>query len=594
MEVHSRQFTEEFRLRELERGRRSLFYFGVAILGFSAPDPGTGAPQIGAVHRELAEFLEGRAPHRPWRRALVCAFRGMGKSVWTTQAYPLWRGLYIVNFSTKIIENSSDNAKRNHFLPIIDLLTNSPRADYLQWLYEHRIPPGFAGTNSEQLKLVQTDPLANPTLSYWGTESAFEGAHPDLVVLDDPEGADAEKSNSANDDAWRTYQSTIPLLKHPLRSQVLIVATPHGRNPIVWRIRDREGWMSRADNERSEFKVYWQPVLNESGESAWPERFPLEYIQALSREDIFDQQYMLRRGLSTLSLFNMTVVRGDGSQENPGSCYTVVEGRPVVIYPGFDYDPDLATTDPDYRMPKPELRVAKLAETRNYLHFDPLHRTLQTRRSSPRKQRPADAAIAAVAITDDFHALAVDTWNSNTADIDEQVARLFHLYCKWCPALVTYEGVGAQVWLVNLVRSYERQYDHWRDPRSSEYLGTPVSLPRMSAVMLEADKTNESKEWAYRENLSSWVNRARLHFSERQHVLLHQLEQVLNYNEAVDLIDCLAQGPKVWAPPIAANKISRRYAEHVELVNRKLAAGTAAVTSWMARTGYRSPWSKRR
>jgi hypothetical protein len=583
-----RTFTEEFRQRELLRGRRSLFYFGVSILGFCAPDP-DGQPQIGDIHRELAEFLEGRPPHHPWRRALVCEFRGAGKSVWTTQTYGMWRGLYIPNFSTKIIENSADNAKRHHFVPLVELFTASPRADYLQWIFEHRIPPGFEGWTSEQIKFIQTDPLANPALSYWGIESKFEGAHPDLVVLDDPEGADAQKSIGANQEAWTAYQSAIPLLKHPLRSQILVTVTPHGQDPMAWKIRDREHWSGQADNAHSEFKILWRPIVNERGEPAWPERFPAEYIQALSKEDVYDQQYMLRRGNSTLSLFDMGNVLGGNGSEGTCYAYTSQNERRSIIYPGFDYEP-AKTTDPTYRLPKPSPRITSLSALRYYLHYDPLHRALIARRSPMSKQRPAKAAAVVVGITEDFHAICVDYWTGD-ADVDQQVAEIFRLYRIWAPVVVTYEGIGAQAWLLSFVKSYEKQSEYWRTPYSTELLGPSIELPRLSSRMVEANKTNESKEWMFREVLGSWVNRGLLHFRRDQEEVLHQLANVLNQHEECDLVDCLAQGAQgIWAPPIAADRYGRKYHEYVAKVNAKLAQGASSATSWVKRTGVHMPW----
>jgi hypothetical protein len=589
-------YTEEFRRRELQRGRRSLFYFGVSILGFCAPDP-DGVPQISDVHRNLAEFLEGRPPyHHPWRRALVCMARGVGKSVWTTQTYPLWRGLYIPNFSTKIIENSSDNAKRHHFVPLVELFTSSPRADYLQWMFQHRLPPGFEGWTAEQIKFVQTDPLANPAISYWGVESKFEGAHPDLVVLDDPEGADAQKSVAANREAWTAYQSVIPLLKHPLRSQILIVATPHGDEPVVWKLRDREcskrGWQSPVDNARDdcEFKILWEPILNGRGESIWPERFPLEYVLALSKEDVFPQQYMLRRSTSTLSLFDMTRVLG--TDRDPGSCYTW-EGADgdVAVYPGFDYE-IAKTSDPTYRLPPPVMRAVHRRDMRYHIHFDPLHRAMVARKSPMSKQRPAEAAVVVVGVAPDFHPLCVDHWNGD-GDIDAQLAQLFRLYRTWCPAVVTYEAVGAQTWVPALVRAYEAQSEFWRHPYSTELLGPSIELPRMSLRMVESSKTNEAKETIYREVLSSWINRGILHFARRQEVLLYQLTNVLNQTVACDLVDCLAQGPEVWAPPVAADRHSRKFHEAVAAVNARLAGVAGNAAAWVKRSGYAAPWQGR-
>lgn len=589
------KFTEQFRQEELLRGQRSLFYFGVAILGFNAvgfDSSGNKVVQISDIHRDLAHFLEGRRPHYPWSRALVCAFRGVGKSIWTTQTYPMWRGLYIPNFSTKVIENSADNAKRNHHLPLVELFTTSPRADYLQWLYEHRIPSGFAGWTTEQIKLVQTDPLANPCYSYWGVESAFEGAHPDLIVNDDLDGADADKSPTANEDSWRAYQSTIPLLKHQMYSQILIVGTPHGIRPIVWRVREEERrrtdnamWLGDNDNSWSKFKIFWRPVLNARGEPAWPERIPMWKIQELMSDDIFDTQYMLRKSTTVATLFNMEAVRGSAYTLRRDSKYT-------AIYPGFDYDPAEPDSSLAHRRTQAEPRVADLRYLRYYLHFDPLHRAADMRKVAVRTKRPAEAAAVVVGVTPDYHALCVDYWHGD-GDIDRQLFEVFRLYCKWCPVLVTYESVGAQEWLVSLVRNYEGQSDRWQKPQSTDWLGTSIELPRMSVRMVPTDKSNQPKEAVFRDVLSSWVNRGLLHFRVEQAAVLHQLENALSPSECIDLVDCLSHGPPLWSVPRTEDKNARKYAEYVKMVNARLASMRSAAGGWAARVGYTPPWQRR-
>lgn len=212
--AHVLQFTDQYREEMLARGEQSLFVFARDILGFERLDE---------WDFELCCALEGRPPYEPWVRFLCSKYRAGRKSTICTQSYPLWRGIYIPNFSTKIIEGSSDNAKKNHFAKMVDLFMSSPRAEYLQWLYSHRIPDGFKGWNSEQIVFTKTNPLASDAISYWGVNSKFEGWHGDLVVIDDAQGTETEGSDVGVEDAWRAYKRSIPLLTDQARGQAIVV-----------------------------------------------------------------------------------------------------------------------------------------------------------------------------------------------------------------------------------------------------------------------------------------------------------------------------------------------------------------------------------
>lgn len=212
--AHPLKFTEEFRQAELARGEQSLFYFERCILGFD---------RLNEWDFELCAALEGRPPYEPWLRFLLTKYRGGFKSTVATQGYPLWRGIYIPNFSTKLIEGSSENAKNNHHMPLVDLFVSSPRAEYLQWLFSHRIPDNFVGWNSERLTFVKTNPLASDTLSFWGINSKYEGWHGDLVVIDDAQGTEVEGSDIGVVDAWRAYDRATPLLTDQTTGQILVI-----------------------------------------------------------------------------------------------------------------------------------------------------------------------------------------------------------------------------------------------------------------------------------------------------------------------------------------------------------------------------------
>lgn len=570
------KFTADFRAQELERGRRSLWYFHVAHLGFDAWDVRRKKSTVADVHLDLAHFLEGRKPHYPWNRAVVCAARGLGKSVLTTQSYVWWRGLNIIDFSVKIVENSSSNAKMNHFAPMLDLFVSSRRADYLQWLYQHRIPSGFKGWNSEQVKLIQDDPLAAPFLTYWGLESRFEGWHGDLVVCDDPEGADAEKSLAANEESYAAYQKSIPLLKDHTQSQILIVATPHGSRPLVYRLRDRENWKTEADNATSAIKFFWREITDSSGKSRWPERFPDSVIRELAKEPMADQQYWLRRRRSAATIFDM--------QEILRKAYTWTEGsaRTSITYETKEFDPD-KISDEGMAQVSSKVVSIEMRKLRYFLHWDPLHRTLETRKSPMSKQRPAEAAIGVVGVAPDLHAFLIHYWTSATADLAAQAQELFRLYCLYAPHRVTFEGVGAQMWAKSFVETMEKQGQVWGRPHSLPLIiGARLPLPRLSTKMEEDSKGNQEKEFLFREALSPWLNHGVLHLRADQKEPLHQLEHCLDEDVACDIVDLLAQGPKVWSAPMQ-DYLGREFASRRGFVDAFVRGSLAAKTGGLGR-----------
>lgn len=551
---HVKKYTEEFRQNELLKGEQSLLYFGHSILGFTALNERTGKSQINeALHGDLCAFLEGRRPHHPWNRAMICGFRGSAKSTWATITYPFWRGVYVVNFSTKLIENSSDNAKVNHFLPLIELLKRSARADYLNWLLSHRIPDGWEGTNSDQLVLLRTDPLAKPTLSYMGIDSKGEGSHTSMVVLDDPEGADADKSNVGNEEAFRAYERSTPLLVDPHTGQILLVCTPHGAKPLAYRQRRIHGWKTEADNATSGLKIWWRPILDERGKSRWPERFPPAVIDGLRKSTIWDTQYMLRERGGDASMFDMVAIKE--------ALYEWADPitRKAIAYRAFSFNPDDISDDGYVRPPRVDASV-NIKDLRMFAHLDPLHKTLATRRSPLSKQRPAKAAIAVVGVARDLHAFLLDYWCDDTADIGKQAAELFRLYLKWECYKLTWESVGAQFWLKTWIENMEKQRMEWGRPLSTGFItGTRLPLPRLSTRLVEASKTIESKEDVHREVLSPWTNYGVLHLRQDQDEPLYQLENAQNEDCPVDIVDCLGQGPEIWSAP-AGDIFGREFA----------------------------------
>jgi len=538
-------FTEEFRREEVARAERSLFYFCRAHLGFD---------RLHELHYELCSMLEGRAPYHPWIRGLVCAYRGSYKSTVCTQGYPWWRALFIENFSCKIIESNVDNVKKNHFIPMVNLWTSSPRAAYLQWLYQHRLPEGLKGWNTEQIELNKTNSLAGPAISYWGVESRKEGWHGNLIVGDDLEGADAENSDNASQIAYDVVGQCTPLLDEPARDQVLLLGTPWGRTPMMHRVKDSEcdGKVDLETQKRRVWKVFWKPVMNDNGDVEEPERFPPHVIKALSREPLWETQYMLWKKRAVDDIFNEESIKD--------AAFTWVDPQKRIIeYPGFTFNIDKLSED-GYVIPELEMCRVNVQDLRTYLHVDPTHK-LDKEMKTGKKERPSEHAISVVGIAPDSHAFLLEYWMTKTGGLEVVVPKLMQLHRKWGVYKATYESYGAQVWLPQFLEMFEKQQRlAWMRSIASGDAERQAFMGAMHVKLEESNKGQASKEWIFREVLAPWVNHGILHFHLIDHApIIHQMLHVDDESVAIDVIDAMSQGPEVWKPSLARDSAAREF-----------------------------------
>lgn len=482
---------------------------------------------------------------------MVCAYRGSYKSSCATQAYVMWRALYIDSFACRIIGNSSDNVKINHFMKMVDLWMSSARSTYLQWLYEERLPPSFRGWTTEQIAFLKTqNPFAAPSITYKGIESSQEGWHGDLVVLDDPEGADADISDVPNEASFRAYQNSIPLLKEPTKQQILITLTPWGSNPLAYRLRDREAKLDNGDeiNNRDRlFKLWWKPIVDPKTGEIWePHRFTPRDIEDLAKEPMADQQYFLRRRSEAEQIFRIDEVVDNSFQY-------LDRGRSIIQYPAFEFDLE-AMRDLDYRPPARTLEKVRVEDLRIFMHMDPTHKLFERMKSKGKGQRPSKNAIVVVGVAPDSHAFVLDWW-AEDSDVDELVLHLRRLFFKWkkrCHRVhkITYEGTGAQDWLKNLVQSEDRNIR--QAIGYARLRGRETPYPEKVALkMMPSSKTNQSKDSMFQDELAPWVNHGILHFHlGTQQPLIDEMQGIADMSVSIDLIDALTQGPAIWSPPI--------------------------------------------
>jgi hypothetical protein len=565
---HIRKYTPALRRQYYEAGEKNLFVFCKGILGFKDLEP--------ELHGELCVLLMSE-----WRRCLICAFRGSFKSSIATIGFGIHQALYVPNHSIKLVEQKEDNAKINRFRPIVDIFRKSSRSDFLYWLYgpegseeeDHmkRIPENFKGWTKSEIIIdwgQMQDPMMPPAITYGGIESAYEGYHGHLILMDDLEGADSDKSEVTSEDAWRFATKVAPpLLIDQARDRLMVVGTPHGDNPIVHRIKEFE--QNLQSKGKHVWDIWWKPVIDSEGKSVFPVRFPPAVLEGLKlNQELWDTQYMLRKRVSGIGVFDMESVRAN--------MYSTVEGKNLLRYKHREWDiNDL--DDDGYPKPKVEIRYVSLKSLRFYELCDPKHRD----RVTDAKQ-PSEAAIAVIGVSHDGHVFVVATWADNCG-LEKFAEKVYLIYRKWRPMKVSMEAIGAQTWFWDYARLLQK--NKYQDIMSLPQPDKKIyPLPPLTARLKEAEKsTSQSKhEWIIGQ-LDSWFSFGVLHLHESQEHLLNQVERFPDKSHPEDILDALAQFPTL----IPKGYTSKQ--QQLEMKRRERLTSTLRDEDDIV--GYSTPWS---
>jgi hypothetical protein len=573
--VHVLTWTPEKR-REIFEAGRDLFVYCRGTLGFDK--------LTDHLHWDYCQFLQ-----RPSLRKLVFLPRGAFNSSIGTVGYASHCSIYIPDHSTKLVEASSDNAKKNHFLPIYWLFTESRRADFLYFLYGdygddtlvdshgvpldqdmRRIPENFAGWNSEQIDFIRRGELTLPAITYGGINTTYEGYHGDLVLGDDLEGADEDKAIAPNDDAWRFVdQRAVPLLKEPAKGRILIIGTLHGPDPVVLKIKEREReW--RAKGNPPVWDIFWRPIIDSSGTCVFPERYPPETLSMLRQsKTMWKTQYMGELAPAEDSHFDPDQIRANAWQ-------WVVPNR-LLSYrrKRFARSEVGSLIHDESGFPKIEEERATInpALLRPFMHCDPKH-------VKGAKYSDAEAAIVVVGVNWDQHVFELASWTGDVS-LEEFAEKIYHYYRKYRPWRVSMGAVGAEHWFVDYAKMLER--GKYRQIPSLPNFGLPpLMLPKLTArlEMAKSHSQQAKDDWIVRQ-LESWYSFGLIHHREQSEAFYSQIAQVGMPTGRRDLIDALAQGPKTWNFPR-----SDATADH----RRSLITRTTTISPADPDTGYFNPW----
>ncbi len=228
---------------------------------------GQGTP---ALHRRIAGWLEERLRAGD-RRLLLMVFRNAGKST-LVGLYCAWRLARDPALRILVLSAEQGLAVR---------MTRNVRAVIERHPLTRHLRPAAPGSwAQDRLTVRRPVELRDPSLVARGLAGNITGARADLIVCDD-----VEVPNSCDTPAKRAELrerlKELPFVLTP-GGTLLFVGTPHHYHSIY---ADRP--RPECGEQRPFLEGYRRlvlPILDERGQSAWPERFPEEEIARIRAE----------------------------------------------------------------------------------------------------------------------------------------------------------------------------------------------------------------------------------------------------------------------------------------------------------------------
>ncbi|HYE52538.1 MAG TPA: phage terminase large subunit [Azospirillaceae bacterium] len=273
---------------------------------------GLGTPEL---HRTICGWLE-ESWHNGDRQLLLMAFRDSGKSTlvglfcaWLLLRDPTLRLLVLaadLALAKKMVRNVKRIVERN---PLTRALKPA-RLD--QWA-------------AQQFTVVREAELRDPSMLAQGITANITGSRADIVICDDVEVPNTCDTAQKREDL-RQRLSEIDYVLVP-GGTTLYIGTPHTEHSLYApRSKVTEG-----------FKRLELPLLDAEGASAWPERFPLDKVEALKARHgptKFASQMMLQPiGLAAARLDHAKLGRYSGElayHEAGGEAILTLDGVRIV------------------------------------------------------------------------------------------------------------------------------------------------------------------------------------------------------------------------------------------------------------------------
>lgn len=290
-----------------------------------------------ALHLDIAAWL-GQRWSQGDRRLLLLIFRSAGKST-LIGIFCAWLLLENPELRVLVLAAEHDLARK--------MVRNVRRIIERHPLTRHLIPERSEQWAADQFTIRRSRTHRDPSLLGRGVGANITGSRADVVICDD-----VEVPNTCNTAAKRQE------LRDRLR-EMAYVLVPGGLQ--VYAGTPHSYYSIYADEPRPEigepapflgdFRRLCLPLLDERGESRWPQRFPPEKIEEILRQTgpaKFDSQMLLRpRNLDEVRLDPDRLLRYDEPldyRESNGQAVLSIAGRRMVSASGW-WDPAYGAPD---------------------------------------------------------------------------------------------------------------------------------------------------------------------------------------------------------------------------------------------------------
>lgn len=272
-------------------------------------------------------------------RLMILAFMESGKSFLVSVAMTLWELGRDPSLQFAIVSRTTRQAKKlsGHLARYI--AQSKELREVFPWL---RPDPNMPW-NSEQLSVVRPGLSKDPSIQVVSIGRTIQGARIDRAILDDVLDRENTRIQTRRDDTWDWYQKSIPG-RLTANAKVRAVGNPFHRQDLYHRLARNERW-----------HAFRFPVLRPNGQSAWPEKWPLDRIEARRLElgDVFFRIQMMCEPVD-LSAIGMMFRKDE---------VTFVDAIPPLASQ-FCRRWDLACTEPHEGNPDPDWTVGvKMAKT---------------------------------------------------------------------------------------------------------------------------------------------------------------------------------------------------------------------------------------
>jgi hypothetical protein len=283
------------------------------------------------LHLEIAQWL-GRRWELGDRRLVLLVFRNAGKST-LVGIFCAWLLLNDPDLRILVLAAEHDLARK--------MVRNVKRIIERHPLTQRLVPQRAEQWAADQFIVCRRLTRRDPSLLARGIGANITGSRADVVICDDVEVPNTCATPNKRADL-RERLREIDYILAPGGLQ-LFVGTPHSYYSIY-----SEQARTEVDERTpflSGFRRLCIPLLDPHGHSRWPERFPLDQIEAIRRQSgpaKFESQMMLRpRSVEEARLDPGRLVRYDAPLdycEGNGETILSIDGRRMVSATGW-WDP---------------------------------------------------------------------------------------------------------------------------------------------------------------------------------------------------------------------------------------------------------------